>query len=328
LVDLATEAADLPRELVLGRPEELCPDWKKWSCYKSDARIIRLMGNRRAIRYVDKRAVGTNFGGQEFPTLMDVDVLRPYMARAMGRSRWGPRDTEAMEELNGMGLPFFTNGVMPTGPMVLVDINYFYWQLMQHFSTQVEYRPASGSWAPTGGYWLDSAEVARHKVLYAVLATSVWRSRTVTLWVKGEATERKATQFYQPQAWRLLCDIAHAIAGEAVEQWGCSRMMVDGYWFPPDVAPSFMAWLEERWGMLSTIKEAWEPGGRWPLWPNTQQLRPISELVRKGLRVELTGGDPIPAEERTPPMTPEEVAYVMGAHARVAKAKRSSLPGS
>ena len=70
---------------------------------------------------------------------------------------------------------------------------------------------------------------------------------------------------------------------------------------------------------LSTIKEAWEPGGRWPLWPNTQQLRPISELVRKGLRVELTGGDPIPAEERTPPMTPEEVAYVMGAHARMAR---------
>jgi hypothetical protein len=212
--------------------------------------------------------------------------------------------------------------------MVLVDINYFYWQLMQHFSTQVEYRPASGSWAPVGGYWLDSAELVRHKVLYAAIATYAWRSRTATLWMKGEAQEMKSTSFYQPQAWRLLCDIAHAIAGEAVEQWGCSRMMVDGYWFPPDVAPSFMAWLEERWGMLSTIKEAWEPGGRWPLWPNTQQLRPISELVRKGLRVELTGGDPVPAEERTPPMTPEEVAYVMGAHARVAKAKRSSLPGS
>lgn len=290
LADLAAEQLGRHREVLPGRPEELLP-WKEWTCYKGMYSVTRLGGND-CTKYVDGREV-SRFGGQLFPSLAETELRTPYMQRVCRRSKWSAADEEGMLEVGGWGLPMYVSGQVPEVAMACVDCTAFYLQLMAKFSTQVEYRPDSGSWAPVGGYWVDQADLRRHKSLYASIATRAWRSRTVTLWKKGNPEARPATYLYQPQAWRLLTDIAHSMAYEAVQAFGVPRVAVDEFWLPETAVEAFQGWLYERWDLQSKVKHRWTPRSRssWPLKPHNG-VRELSAEVRGRLVAGMTGAGP------------------------------------
>lgn len=285
LLDLAGEQLGKHRVVMPGRPEELLP-WKEWTCYKGTFHITRLGGD--CTRYVDGREEAT-FGGTIFPSLAETELRTPYMRRVCKRSHWSLRDEDAMVEVTNAGLPDYWDPTVPTVPMACVDARAYYVQLMARFSTQVEYRAGTGSWSPTGGYWVDLAELRRHKVLYASCVTRTWRSKAVTLYKRGEATQQPSTWLYQPQAWRLAMDITHAWAYEAQLAFPVARISVDEAWLPADQADSYRAWLAERWGLTSRVKTLWEPGDYWPTWSLRNRVREQSQLVRDRLARNFTG---------------------------------------
>ena len=285
LLDLADEQLGKHRVVLAGRPEELVP-WKEWTCYKGTFSITRLAGHG-SIRYVDGREDST-FGGTFFPSLAETELRTPYMRRVCKRSKWSWRDEEAMWDVQGGSLPDYWDPNVPDGPMVCVDAKAYYVQLMERFSTQVEYRAGTGSWAPTGGYWVDLGELRRHKVLYASCVTRTWRSKAVTLYKRGVAEQKASTWLYQPQAWRLVMDITHAWAYEARLAFPVARICVDEVWLPQPEVESYQAWLAERWGLSSVAKAVWVPGEYWPLW-HRDRVREQPQLVRDRLARNFTG---------------------------------------
>lgn len=291
LVDLAFEQLDHARKVLDGRPEELIP-WKEWTCYKGMYHVTRL--GQACTKYVDGRQE-SKFGPTIFASVAETELRTPYMKRVCGRSRWSEGDEVAMWAVRGFELPEYYDGRVPVGPMACVDLRNFYVQIMLRFSTQVEYRAGTGCWAPVGNYWVDVAELRRHKPLYASIVSRAWRSKTITLWKKGNPEKVASTFLYQPQAWRLLCDIIQAVAQEAHGSFGVPRMSVDEFWVPIGDVASFQEWLQERWSLASAVKGLWEPtglpGDYWPLW-HRSRLREQSELVRDRLAQEMTGAGP------------------------------------
>ncbi len=298
LVDLAGEQLERHREVLPGNPEELTP-WQEWTVYKSQHAITRLCGPGRSIRYVDGREESL-FGGRLFSTLTEVELRYPYMKRVCRRSRWSDADEIAMHEVEAAGLPFYQDGIPPSVPLARVDATAYYLQIMTKASTQVEYRPSTGSWAPIGNYWVDTGELCLHKPLYASMPTRGWRRRTVPIWKKGVREEVRSTYLYQPQAWRFLCDLTHAIAFEA-RAMGAVRGLVDENWFPVAVVASWQGYLEDRYDIISKLKCVlhprcvctliWEPGMPWPL-RHTARVRELPEAVRNRLAWGMTGAGP------------------------------------
>lgn len=286
LVELANAQTDRSRQVVAGNPNDVLP-WKEWTCYRGQAHITRLGG--ACTRYVDGREESV-FGGTLFPSLAETELRTPYMRRVCRQSRWNAVDEEAMwlADLKG-GLPDYSTGQPPDEPMACMDCRTYYVQLMERFSTHVEYRAGTGAWGPTGGYWVDLAELRQHKTLYASCVTRAWRCKTITLWKKGQPEAKRSTYLYQPQAYALLCDITHAWAYEAAVRFQAPRVAVDEVWVPVALSGAYSDWLASRWGLVSRVKSTWEPGDYWPLW-SRDRLVGQSQLFRDRLAHGLTGG--------------------------------------
>ena len=310
LLQCAQERYDgLPREQV---------EWARWleveaphrsGFLASMAKVFTTAG-RHPQRFCDRDSRSV-FGGVEFAGMHELEVRGTYLRRCLGeealhRRYWSRADEAAAEEVwavSRFSPPSYYAPPPVDAGLVEVDLVAAYVQMFEHFSTRVEYRTASGIWAPVGEPFLDTGELRRHKTVYASIASHAWRSRHSPRWVRGEWVEQRGiSATYNPQAARLLVDILHAVAQEMVGLLGAVAVKTDSYVLRADRASLAIDYLRGRWGLESRVKTAWEPGQPWPTsWAHNYQatrsnIREQADQVRQNLALGMTGeGTPLEA---------------------------------
>lgn len=296
------------------------PDIRQMTCYRGQHSIFQLAGPR-SVRWCDG-SVSAEVGGAYFPSLYIGELRTAYLRSCgAGATRWDSTDVAACNEVAQDAVPGWVTAP-GTEPLVQLDGVKTYLQWMIKFSSQVIYNAGTGVWAPIGEPWRDVAELRRHKELYSSICTRTWRSPTRTLWRRGVPEEQRSTYFYQPQAWRLLSDIMHAQAQEAVAMWDVKRVMADAYWVPESRATEFELFMAERWGFEMQVKDRWEPGEPWPQM-EACSIRVQDDAKRQALAWRLAGNGPMAGRpiaftkgarvyltgERTPPVPPTPTSF-------------------
>ena len=278
-------------------------DWRGW-CAREAPLLKGYAGSstfttigRYPRRYVDANAV-TVVAGQVFQALSELELRSHYIDACNGghrRARWSEHDADGLAEIAGFEVPHYCKGGLPLGPVVGLDMDHSYWQFARHFTTQVEYRRASGTWGGAGAGWADLENLLPLKAMRSAICTASWRNRTARWGYQGVYHEVR-NPYYQPQAWRLLSDYLMAWAQEVVGLFDPWAISTDCVVIEPEKAEDFLEYQLDRWGVTSHEERTWEPGQDWR-WPTARHrqdnLRPISDLVRQQLAWELTGHGPM-----------------------------------
>ena len=296
ITDLAAEVHDFRGRRVA------VPDWEHFKATEVPHRrgflgyhAFTTLG-RHPWRFADAR-VSTTVGGLVLPAMSQLELRAPYVDACNGgkrRARWSSRDEDAMHEVDGAAIPHYRRPGMPTGRVVGMDMDHSYWQFVQAFSTQVEYRPATGAWGAVGAEWRDLPTLLPLKTMRSAICTASWRNKTAVWTSEGEDHEVRSP-YYQPQAFRLLSDYLMSWAQEVVALFQPWAIIVDCVVLDEDKVEGFLEFQADRWGVTSHLEREWSPGEEWP-WPTSRRpghnLRQVPDLVRQRLAWLATGHGP------------------------------------
>ena len=276
-------------------------DWPRWVAEDAPTRkgflgyhCFTTLGGKPT-RFADA-TVSCEVGGLVLPAMHELELRSPYINACNGerrRAKWSSRDEERMLEIAGHAIPYYRRDGMPTRPVVGLDMDASYWSFVQHFSTQVEYRPSTGAWAGVGAEWQDVPTLLPLKPLRSSICSTAWRNKFAS-WGKGDEAKQVRAPHYQPQAWRLLSDYLMAWAYETVGLFGAWAIVVDCAVIDERKAQDFREYAFDRWGATFHIDKRWQPGEPWPwkLVHERSNLRELPDTVRQRLSWTLTGNGP------------------------------------
>ncbi len=166
------------------------------------------------------------------------------------------------------------------GPFVLVDVKACYASIYSRLCLDLTYRPDTDP--PLLGLgnaaFIRSSEWLSAKDERNAMWGNLLRPR-VREWRHGEPVEKIPNRYFSPDLVGIVFDVAHAIAGKAVEM-GALTWAVDGGAFRPEEGRGFIEWLSRSFGLIADIR-AEGPG--WLFGATSYSIGPVvTEDVRKG----------------------------------------------
>lgn len=133
-----------------------------------------------------------------------------------------------------------------------VDISSAYFSIMCHTGWDCDFSPGRffGRGQPPDDFPLQDNKVARSSLV------SLAKSRTLMVWKQGEFINQKMwNPVDNPHIFAVIAATLNAIAGVAVDVFGCVYVATDGFIVPYDQTESFRDFIDS-WGLRSKIKNA------------------------------------------------------------------------
>lgn len=255
---------------VVDRPRREVRDPARWREREAPRRRI-IEATHRMVDVTHRPAVTVVRRGLD---IADAELARPYLRllhreqaprKGMGAKRI-PWRKESLRLLD-VQPPLYCPGVA-RGEFAYVDVVRAYPSIYERLSLDVNFVPDEQ--LPRLGVgrfrFLYAAELSDLKLMHRALG-GILRATRMVVWERGVPVTYDTTgwsQFLCPGLWGVICFVLHAIAQDAISEFGCVYVNKDGFVVPRSMAPALRAAIAERYGLASQVK-AQGPGTVWGL---------------------------------------------------------------